>query len=157
MDTLSGPSIELRWIASIVQGRLRILGEVDGVQVRPVHRGTFGGHTHTMVTDRPQFLDIDVEAIKSFRSSHPYAASQTQELLWLEWVLFSLVCHSSASFTSLTAYSVNQVHEYHREASLLCMRGRPNIGLALTRMACELSRDVLRFARDHRHTRSYVN
>lgn len=101
-----------------------------------------------MVPGQPQFLEIDVTPLETFHSSHPKITSQTQEFLWLEWVLFSLISHSTESFTAFTPYCVQQIHEYHREAALPCMRGPANIGLALPRMACELSRDVLRLARD---------
>ena len=101
-----------------------------------------------MEPGQPQFLEIDVTPLEAFRNSHPEVASQTQELLRLEWVLFSLISHGSECFTAFTPYCVQQIHEYHREAALLCMRGPANTGLALTRMACELSRDVLRLARD---------
>ena len=43
---------------------------------------------------------------------------------------------------------MQQLHDYHREACLLCMRDRANIALALVRMACELSRDLILMSRN---------
>lgn len=100
-----------------------------------------------MEADQPKFLDIDVKSLEKFKSANAGLAAQAQELLWLEWMLVSLINHHIEAFTAFTSFCMQQVHEYHREAALLCMRGRANTGLALTRMACELSRDILRFAR----------
>jgi hypothetical protein len=107
-----------------------------------------GGCAQTMADDRPDFLTLDVTSMEIFRRSHPEITSSIQELLWLEWVLFSLVIHSNERFTSSTSICLREIHAYHHESVLFCMRGLANLALGLTRMACELSRDVLRFARD---------
>jgi hypothetical protein len=102
-----------------------------------------------MVEALRQFLKVDAAPIENFCSAHPKIAVQTEKLLYFEWILVSLVTLSHASFSGFTPFCLHQIHDYHRESALLCMRGQANVGLSLTRMACELSRDVLRFARDN--------
>jgi hypothetical protein len=52
---------------------------------------------------------------------------------------------------------IQSIHEYHREAFLYCMRGRPVIAMALMRMACELARDVFRIVEDRARARLWLD
>jgi hypothetical protein len=85
-----------------------------------------------------------------FAKGNPEIVSQTEELLFLLWRVCSITAHPSCKLTVSAIVSIQQIHEYCREAAILCMRSHPNVGLALVRLACELSRDVIRMAADAR-------
>jgi hypothetical protein len=101
-----------------------------------------------MKQNRPSFLVLNTEPIHQFREGNSKLTALGEDLLWLEWQLCSLVAHLGHAFTPITAMCMQQLHDYHREASLLCMRDRANVALALVRMACELSRDLVLMSRD---------
>jgi hypothetical protein len=89
---------------------------------------------------RPTFLLIRTAAISEFRARNLQLITLGEQLLWLEWQLCSLVAHLDNNFSPIVVTCMQQLHDYHRESLLLCMRQRGNIALALTRMACELAR-----------------
>lgn len=71
-----------------------------------------------------------------------------EDLLWYAWQISSMIGHLDDLFTVGAIVGVQELHEYHRQSCLLTVQGAPNIGMALTRMGCELSRDILTMARD---------
>jgi hypothetical protein len=97
---------------------------------------------------RPTFLLIRTAPITEFRARNPQIIALGERLLWLEWQLCSLVAHLDTNFSPIVITCMQQLHEYHRESLLLCMRKHANMALALTRMSCELARDVSRMAQD---------
>jgi hypothetical protein len=102
-----------------------------------------------METDRPAFLTVDPTSISDFRHHAPDLAQSAEDLLLLEWQLVSLVAHMNDKFGATVNACIQQLHRYHIESCLLSMRNQSNIAMALTRMACELSRDILRMSEDH--------
>jgi hypothetical protein len=70
-------------------------------------------------------------------------------VLLLEWQLVSLISHMDDKFSAMVCMCIQQLHRYHIESCLLSMRAHPNTAMALTRMACELSRDILRMSESH--------
>ena len=80
--------------------------------------------------------------------SETVLVSLAERLLILERELVNIMLLEKLAFSYLPIVGVQQLHDYHREAVLLCLRHHSNIGLALTRMACELGRDVILFATD---------
>ena len=96
------------------------------------------------------FLDLHTDVIDRFRANQANRVGRLQELLMAEWALASLVAYSESIYTQSAVLAVQQLHDYHREAALLSIRKRPNVSLALTRMACELARDTLVFVRNEK-------
>jgi hypothetical protein len=101
-----------------------------------------------MKQHRPTFQVLCTELMRKFRKRNSHLVALGEDLLWIEWQLCSLVAHLDSVFTPVTTMAMQQLHAYHREACLLCIRDQANVGLALVRMACELSRDLLLMARD---------
>lgn len=97
---------------------------------------------------RPTFLVGSTEHIRSYRKSNPHTVRTGEDLLWLEWQLVSEIACSENKYLANILVHAQELHNYHHEACLSSMRMKPNIGLALTRMACELSRDVIIMAGD---------
>lgn len=93
-------------------------------------------------------IQFDTEPMRKFRARNSHLVALGEDLLWLEWQLCSLVAHLDSVFTPIMRMGMQQLHAYHREACLLCMRGQATIALALVRMACELSRDLILISRD---------
>ncbi|MFB9985332.1 hypothetical protein ACFSQQ_09595 [Mesorhizobium kowhaii] len=92
---------------------------------------------------RPTFLVLSTEPISEFRKQNKTLISAGEDLLWLEWQLISIVLLAGDVFAPTARLALQELHSYHREACLLAMRKSPNVGLAMTRMACELSRDLI--------------
>jgi len=89
------------------------------------------------------FLLPSVDQIRSYRKMHRREVDEANRLLGLEWKWCDFIIKLER-LDPLIAVHVQTVHEYHRGATMACMRGRAGIAMALMRMACELARDVYR-------------
>jgi hypothetical protein len=103
------------------------------------------------------FLSLDTKSVDDFRICQVSRAERLQELLSAEWALASLVAYSEKTFMISAVTAIQQLHDYHRESALLCIRKRPNVALALTRMACELARDTLIIAQNKETESIWIN
>lgn len=88
-------------------------------------------------------VEINIEKFRLF-------AEKSENLLGLIWSLHNIIVLNSDRFSMSTPIAVSGVHSYLRHAALMSFQREPNIGLALTRMACELARDVIIFSNDRK-------
>jgi len=96
-----------------------------------------------MTKGATEFLLPNVDSIKAFRRDNKRKVKLANDVLQIEWELVSAITQISGVHWLVVSH-VQTVHEYHREALLLAMSNKPEIGMAIMRLACELTRDLCR-------------
>lgn len=97
---------------------------------------------------RRKFLRLYEEQFESSIKEFEFYVDKSEHLMELIWSLHNIILMNSDRFSMSTPVAVSGIRSYLRHAALMSFQRDPNIGLGLTRMACELARDAIIFSKD---------
>jgi len=93
------------------------------------------------------FLLPNTGSVNAFRNENNRKVELANGVLQIEWEIVSAITQIP-DIHWLVASHVQTIHEYHRQALTMAMSNRPEIGMAVMRLACELTRDLCRIAEE---------
>ncbi len=93
------------------------------------------------------FLLPNTVSVNAFRNENKRKVELANGVLQIEWEIVSAITQIP-DIHWLVSSHLQTIHEYHHQALLMAMSKRPEIGMAVMRMACELTRDLCRIAED---------
>lgn len=89
----------------------------------------------------------NTSSVNAFRKDNKHKIELANSVLQIEWEIVSAITQIH-DIHWLVAAHVQTIHEYHQQALTMAMSKRPEIGMAVMRLACELTRDLCRIAEE---------
>ena len=93
------------------------------------------------------FLLPNASSVNAFRKDNKHKVELANSVLQIEWEIVSAITQIP-DIHWLVVSHVQTIHEYHQQALTMAMSKRPEIGMAVMRLACELTRDLCRIAEE---------